>query len=80
MKNYLISQILFILMLCILQFIQVFIVDNKIIERILFCAIILLFLLMVFVQSYLSGKYAMPDYSVSVSIVITALFLILSSR
>lgn len=77
MKNYLISQILFILMLCMLQFIRVFLVDNKIMERTLFCAIILLFLLMVFVQSYFSGKYAMPNYSVSVSIVITVLFLTL---
>lgn len=55
MKKYIFAQAIFVIMLCMPLLLQRFVVENKIVDKVLSVLVLLIFLVMVFVQSYLKS-------------------------
>ena len=76
MKNYIISQAVFTIVLAFLLVLRVFLANNKIADRILLGTFLLLFLLMCFVQSYLKASYGIENAQTTMVSIISAIVLL----
>ena len=76
MKNYLISQAVFTIILALLLVLRVFFANIKIADRILLGAFLLFFLLMHFVQGYLEASYRIGTTQTTMISIVSAIVLL----
>lgn len=73
MEYYIISQVAFLTIICLIRVIQVFSTSNKLFRRLLRAAIFAVILVMIFTQGYLKGYYLLNESFVSIVYIAAAI-------